>query len=481
MLSCKKGIFRNNSGKEQSSRRTSTNFTEQGFKFDMGPSWYWMPDVFDSFFEDFGKNTSDFYRLKRLSPSYQIVFGKNESIFVPSNLDEFYNLFENLEKGSSSKLKIFLKEAQYKYEVGMQDLVHKPGLSILEFADKRVIKGIFKMHLLQSFSTYIRKHFSNPKIIQLLEFPILFLGAQPKDIPALYSLMNYADIVLGTWYPMGGMHKIVEAMVSIATELGVKIKLNEEVKKINTLNKRATSVLTSQNEYKCDTLIGAGDYHHIEQKILEKEDRQYSEEYWNNRILAPSSLLFYLGLDIKVENLIHHNLFFDADFDQHATEIYQNPGWPSNPLFYVSVTSKTDESAAPKGHENLFILIPVAPDLQENSQIIEHYYNMVMERIASHVGHSIKEHVIFRRDYSGKNFITDYNSYKGNAYGLANTLRQTAILKPKIKSSKIKNLYYTGQLTVPGPGVPPSLISGKVVANLISKTLKVSYGFKKSF
>lgn len=453
------------------------SFSENGFTFDMGPSWYWMPDVFDSFFADFGKKTSDYYALERLSPSYQVYFGKDDSIQLPSNLEELFSLFESLEEGSSVKLKQFLEEAAYKYEVGMQDLVHKPGQSLTEFIDTRVLKGVFKFHLFESFHNYIRKYFTNPKILQLLEFPVLFLGAQPKNIPALYSLMNYADIQLGTWYPKGGMIQIVKAMVCLAKDLGVEIRLNEAVTHLECTGDSITKVYTDQDKYSADIVVGAADYHHIEQKLLPKAYQQYSEKYWHSRVLAPSSLLYYVGLNKKLDPLLHHNLFFDADFNKHGSEIYEKPEWPKDPLFYVSVTSKTDQSVAPDGCENLFILIPTAPGLMDTNEIKEDYFDKIMQRLETHLGTSLKQHIVFRRDYACSNFISDYNSYKGNAYGLANTLMQTAVFKPKMKSKKLKNLYYTGQLTTPGPGVPPSLISGKVVSELIQKQYK-THGYK---
>ncbi len=444
-------------------------FSKLGYTFDMGPSWYWMPDVFDSFFADFGKKTSDYYSLTRLNPSYRVVFGKDNFIDVPSDLNELKALFERIEPGSATKLDQFLSEAAYKYEVGMKDLVHKPGLSLLEFADWRVVSGLFKLHLVESFHSYIRKYFTNPQLIQLLEFPVLFLGAQPKDIPALYSLMNYADIQLGTWYPKGGMNKIVEAMTQLATELGVSFKLCETVEEIISKQGNATHVKTNKATYACDLIVGSADYHHIEQALLPASARNYSNHYWEQRTLAPSSIIFYLGINKRVAHLLHHTLFFDADFALHAKEIYAHPQWPSNPLFYVSATTKTEPDGAPEGCENIFILIPTAPGLAEDNTILDKYFQIVIDRLESFTGESIKPHIEYRRDYAHNNFVQDYNSFKGNAYGLANTLRQTAILKPSIRNKKIKNLFYTGQLTVPGPGVPPSLISGKLVADYIAK------------
>lgn len=447
-------------------------FKADGFTFDMGPSWYWMPDVFEKFFNDFGKSASDYYNLVRVSPSYRVFFKNNQRVDVPSDLIELEKLFESIEPGSSQKLKHFLQEAEYKYGVGMRDLVYKPGRSLLEFADRRVIKSIFNLHLFQSFHQYVRKYFKDERLIQLLEFPVLFLGAQPKNIPALYSLMNYADMVLGTWYPQGGMFEIVKAMVNVTQNLGVEIKLNEEVVRINTINGSIKQVITNHNTYEADVVVGGADYHHIEQHLLQKNDRTYSKKYWNKRVMAPSCLIYYIGINKKVENLLHHNLFFDTDFQDHAKEIYETPSWPKQPLFYVSAPSKTDASVAPNRCENLFVLIPVAPGLKDTPQIREQYFKVVLERLRSVAGIDLEKDIVYKKDYSVSNFINDYNSFKGNAYGLANTLLQTATLKPTIKSKRVKNLFFTGQLTVPGPGVPPSLISGKVTANEIIKSFK---------
>lgn len=455
--------------KNESLGGRARKFEADGFVFDMGPSWYWMPDVFESFFKKFGKSASDYYDLKRLDPSYAVFFGKDDVMEIPANLEEFNQLFEEIEPGSSAKLGKFLKEAAYKYEVGINDLVYKPGRSIREFIDMRLITGVFRLQVFNSIHSHIRKYFKNPKLIQLLEFPILFLGATPRKTPALYSLMNYADIQLGTWYPMGGMHKIVEGMVSLAESLGVQFQTNANVEKIQVQNGKATSLIINSEAQNADVFVGGADYHHIEQNLLEEKYRKYSVNYWDKREMAPSSLIFYLGLDKKVKNLRHHNLFFDQEFEQHAIEIYEQPQWPSNPLFYVCCPSTTDPSVAPEGKENMFILIPVAPALKDDEATREKYYQLVMERLESLTGQSIREHVVYKKSYAHNDFIRDYNSFKGNAYGLANTLRQTAILKPSLKSNKVSNLYFAGQLTVPGPGVPPSLISGQVVANEIVK------------
>jgi phytoene desaturase len=442
-------------------------FEAEGFTFDMGPSWYWMPEVFENYFNRFGKKVSDYYDLVRLDPSYRIYF-EDDVMNVPASLDDLYKMFEEIEEGSAVKLKKFLDEAKYKYTVGMNEFVWKPSHSVAEFADLRIAKSALKLQMFSSISKQVRGLFKNPKLIKLLEFPVLFLGATPQKTPALYSLMNYADLALGTWYPMGGMHKIIEGMVSLAEELGVEILCNENVTRIDIKKGSAKQVITESGSYDCDYVVGSADYRHIEQELIEKSYRRYDEKYWDKREMAPSSLLYYLGIDKKLPALKHHNLFFDKDFDQHAIDIYEKPKWPEDPLFYACIPSRTDPSVAPEGKENVFLLMPIAPDLNDSEEEREKYFQLMIERLEQYAGESIREHIIYKRSYGIENFKNDYNAFKGNAYGLANTLTQTAFLKPKMKS-KVSNLFYTGQLTTPGPGVPPSLISGQVVANEIIK------------
>ncbi|MEP0368682.1 MAG: phytoene desaturase family protein [Cyclobacteriaceae bacterium] len=445
-------------------------FSDSGFTFDMGPSWYWMPDVFEHFFSQFNKKPSDYYELKRLDPSYRVKF-KNEFIDLPANMQELESLFESIETGSSSQLRKFLKQAEFKYHVGINDLVYKPSRSLTEFIDPKLLAGVLRMDVFTSMSKHIRKFFKNEKLIQLLEFPVLFLGSTPENTPALYSLMNYADMSLGTWYPMGGMHKVVEGMVSLARDLGVKFEMNSTVTSFLFDGNNIEKIITDRGEYSVDIVVGGADYHHIDQQILPPKYRHYSSKYWESRTMAPSSLLFYIGVDKPVPNMLHHVLFFDEDFKQHAHEIYTDPKWPSKPLLYTSATSKTDSSVAPEGSENLVILIPVAPGLEDRDEIRDKYFEMAMDKLEAFTETNIRDHIVFKRSFAHSDFIQDYHSFKGNAYGLANTLKQTAILKPSMKSKKVGNLYYTGQLTVPGPGVPPSIISGEVVSREIKKDL----------
>ena len=446
------------------------HFKTEGFSFDMGPSWYWMPDVFDRYFGCFGKKVSDYYELIRLEPSYRIYWEQNQ-MDVPSDYAALKKMFDQLEPGAGEQLDAFMAEAEYKYRVGVNKLVFKPGQSLFEFLDKELIAGLFRLDVFNNIKSHIGKFFKHPQLRQMMEFPVLFLGALPENTPALYSLMNYADVKLGTWFPRGGMYKIVEGMHKLAVEQGVTFHFNHNVSSIIVENGMAKTVVADNGkQFHADVVIGGADYNFMETKLLEKQYRSYSEGYWDKRVMAPGCLIYYVGINTKIPNLPHHSLFFDVPFDEHAAEIYTHPEWPRDPLFYLSATSVTDPTQAPEGSENLFFLIPVAAGLDGDDEITrDRYFNILSERLKERTGVDIRNHVVFKRSYAYADFVSDYNAFKGNAYGLANTLMQTAILKPSCKSKKVKNLYYTGQLTVPGPGVPPSLISGEVVAKLVDK------------
>jgi phytoene desaturase len=435
-------------------------FSEQGFTFDMGPSWYWMPDIFETYFGKFGKKPSDYYDLVRLDPSYSVILSENEVIDLPATYADLRQLFESYETGAADSLDRFMDQAGYKYKVGIQNFVWKPSRKISEFMSLKLLVDVVRLDVFQSFYSHIRKFFKSSTLLKLMEFPILFLGAISQNTPAMYSLMNYAEIKLGTWYPMGGMHLIVKGMVALAEEKGVKITFNAEVTGFRLDGNQVSGVETAAGFKEADAVVAGADYHHVE-TLLGDSHRNYDEAYWDKRVMAPSSLLFYLGVSKRIPRLKHHNLFFDTV-----------PTWPQDPLFYASAPSVTDPSVAPDGCENVFLLIPVAPDLVDTEEVREKYFDQLMDRLEAYCGTSIREHIVYKRSYAHRDFISDYHAFKGNAYGLANTLMQTAILKPSLKNKRLDNLYYTGQLTVPGPGVPPSLISGLVVASEVDHELK---------
>lgn len=440
-------------------------FKRDGFTFDIGPSWYWMPDVFESYFGDFGKKVADYYKLEKLDPGYEVYFDNQESIKIGDSLEKIYAAFEAEEAGSSIPLKRFIKKAADNYDIAIKDLVYRPGISPLELVTPATIKRVG--YFLSTIKKEVMKEFKNPRLAQILQFPVLFLGAKPSQTPAFYNFMNFADFGLGTWHPDKGMYSVVEGMTQLAKELGVTFHLNETVEEIIVENKKAVGIISNGKRYNADVVISGADYHHSE-TLLKPQYRAYSEAYWDKKTFAPSSLLFFIGLDKKTKNVSHHTLFFDVDFDAHAADIYDHPKWPKEPLFYANFPSITDASMAPKGKEACFLLIPIAPGLEDTEELRQKYFDIVIKRLESLTDQSIRDSILFSESFCVNDFVAQYNSYKGNAYGMANTLLQTAFLRPKLKSKKVENLYFTGQLTVPGPGVPPSLISGKLVANLVS-------------
>ena len=438
-------------------------FEADGFRFDMGPSWYWMPDVFESFFNRYGAEVQEELDLRRLDPSYQIFFNDGP-IDIPADFEAQQALFESIEPGAGARLEAFMAEAKKKYEIGMGSFVQRTAHSVMEFAQWSTLRDATQLTLFTSFSEHARKYFKHPKLLQMMEFPVLFLGAKPEKTPALYSLMNYADSRLGTWYPMGGMHEIVQAMVRVAERNGVTFHYGQEVREIREVHGRAAGVtLATGVDWDAEVVVAAADYHHVEQKLLPAKWQRYDAAYWERRTMSPSSLLFYVGVNKRVNGLLHHNLFFDTPFGPHAETIYETKSWPEKPLFYVSAPSKTDSAVAPEGSENLFFLIPLAPGLRDEPGMRDRYFDEMCVRLAQHTGTDIRPHIVYKRSYAHEEFEADYNAFKGNAYGLANTLRQTAFMKPKMRS-KLPGLFFAGQLTTPGPGVPPSIISGEVAA-----------------
>lgn len=435
-----------------------------GFKFDMGPSWYWMPDIFENFFADFGKKVSDYYQLEKLSPAYRVIFGKNNHIDISDNPEEIIAKFEEIETGSGKHLRKFMEDSRKNYKIAMNDLVYNPGKSLLELVS---LETAVRLPLfVQNISQTVRKNIKNHRLQSILEFPVLFLGAKPQNTPAFYNFMNHADFGLGTWYPKGGFNAVALGMVKLAKELGVQFNINQEVVKIETENNKAKKVVTTTDIFEADLVISGADYAHTE-KLLKPGEKNYSKEYWQKKTFAPSSFLYYVAFNKKVPELQHHNLFFDTDFEKHAVEIYDDPKLPTKPLFYANFSSKTDLDLCPEGKEIGFFLIPVAVDLEDSQEIHDRYFELIMSRIEENIGIDLRDSVIFKKSFGVNDFKERYNSCRGNAYGLANTLLQTSVLRPSISNKKITNLFYTGQLTVPGPGVPPALISGKVVTDYI--------------
>ncbi|CAN5740983.1 phytoene desaturase family protein [soil metagenome] len=453
-------------------------WAEGGFRFDMGPSWYWMPDLFERFFGSFGRQVPEFYDLQRLDPSYRIVWpeGSDDDARhwdVPAGVPALRSLFETVEPGAGAALDRFLVQTRYIYESANADYLLRPSLSVREFVDPRLLAELVRMRMLRSMSAYARSFVTDERLARLLEWPVLFLGASARKTSAMYSLMSYADMALGTWYPAGGMHRIIEGMMEVARGLGVEFRFGARVERIQVESggpggARATGVVLEGGEaLSGDAVLAAADYHHVEQELLPPEHRQYSPRYWETRTLSPSSLLYYLGVRGELPSLPHHTLFFDRDLDAHMEAVYDRPAWPDDPLFYVCHPSASDPTVAPEGHANLFLLVSLAPGLQDSDAALERTFHQVMDRLEVHVDRPLRGDLVVQRSYAMRDFVADYGALGGNAYGLANTLRQTGPFKPRLRSAKVRGLYFAGQLTVPGPGMPPSLVSGELAAGVL--------------
>lgn len=441
---------------------------EAGFSFDMGPSWYLMPDAFETYFAHFGKKPQDLYNLIRLDPSYRIFFGPNDKLDISSDLETNIKLFESIEPGSGQKLVEYLEQAKYQYDVSMKQFLYKNFTSIFDFFNKRMLTEGRKLHVFENLDAFTKRYFKSERLQKILQYSMVFLGGAPSNTPALYSVINHADFNLGVWYPEGGFASVATAMQKLAESYGAEFIFNSEVTEIVVEDGIAKKVKTAIQEFDADIVIGNGDYHHIETKLLPKAARSYSDRYWNNRTVAPSAFIIYLGLDKELSSLSHHNLVLSNDWTKHFNAIFDKPSWPEEPSYYVCAPAKTDSTVAPAGKENLFVLVPIASGLPETPEFREEFANKIIAHFENEIGETITPHIVVKRIFTGTDFAKDYNAFKGTALGLSHTLMQTAMFRPRMKSKKVKNLYFTGQFTQPGIGVPMTLISGQLTRDNIS-------------
>lgn len=444
---------------------------EKGYSFDMGPSWYLMPDVFENFFSEFDKKPEDYYKLIRIDPSYRIFFDGEQTVDVSADLQENYELFDGFEEGGGDKLRRYLEQAERHYRLAMDEMIYKEYDRIWDlFNGKLALEG-FKLPLFSNIDGYVSKWFKSSKAKKILEYSIGFIGGSPHNTPALYYIMNHVDLKLGVWYPAeGGIGRVVDSLVGLCKEYGVEIKYGQEVTKIEASGKRVTQVETSTETYEPEIIVVNADYPHTELNLIESKYRTYDEKYWESKTLAPSALVLYIGLDKKLPNLQHHNLFLTKDWDQGFESIFdpKKARWPETPSYYINMTSKYDATTAPEGGETIFVLVPLAPDLEDTPGIREKYYNKLVSHMETLAGEPIIGHEVVKRIYAVNDFKKDYNAYKGTALGLTHSLLQTAIFRPSHKSGKLDNLYYTGHYTHPGIGMPMCLISSQVLAKTIT-------------
>ncbi len=446
-------------------------FREKKYKFDAGPSWYLMPDVFEKFYKELNTTPEKELDLMLLNPSYRMFFHDSE-IDVTPNIEETYALFESIEPGSAKKLEKYLKRAKYQYETAMREFIYKEYNKLTDFFSFKLLVQGSKLNVFQNLDKYVSQNFESDKIKKILEYTMVFLGGAPKNTPALYSIMSHIDFNQGVYYPKGGLNAVAQSMYKIGKKLGVEYKLNEPVQKIIGERGKAKKVVTIVDSYNADIVISNADYWHTETQLLEKKYQTYNEKYWKKRTIAPSAFIMYIGLNKKIKGLEHHNLFLANDWMKHFNEIFEQKRWPQEPSYYVCCPSKHDETVAPKDKENLFVLVPVAPGLRDSDEIREMYKDQILKHMEETLGTKITKHIDVIKTFTHKDFAERYNSYKGTALGLSHTLFQTAIFRPKQKSKKLKNLYYTGGYTHPGIGVPMVIISSQILAKKIQNDLK---------
>ncbi|NTV31215.1 phytoene desaturase [candidate division WWE3 bacterium] len=440
-----------------------------GYSFDMGPSWYLMPEVFEHFFSRFNKKPTDFYKLVKLDPSYRAFFGDDDSIDVSPDIGKNLEIFKKYEKDGDIKLKKYLADAEYKYNVALNTFLYRDYRYLSDLFDKRLILEGTKLRLFENLDRFTKRFIENEKLRQLLQYSIVFLGGAPKNTPALYSLISHVDFTQGVYYPMGGYGAVVKGIQNLAESFGTKFILNEPVTSIIIKDKNAVGVKTKNNEYHGDIIVMNADYHHAETKLLPPEYQTYPESYWQKRTVAPSAFILYLGLNKKIPGLEHHNIFIDRDWIKHFDAIFENPSWPTSPSYYVSVPSKTDPSVAPADGENVFILVPVASGLTDTPEIRQSFRKQILDHLEQKLQTTIRDAIVVEQSFAHNDYISYYNAFKGTALGISHTMFQTAVFRPHHQSHKVGNLFYTGQYTHPGIGVPITLISSEIVSDQIAQ------------
>ena len=441
----------------------------EGYNFDLGPSWYLMPEVFERYFSLFGKQRSDYYDLLPLDPYYKVFFGKGESALLGTRQQENYALFESFEDGGGEQLKRYIEQASYKYDVAMKEFLYRDYRHIGQFFNRRLMTEGLRLGIFKKLDSFVSTYVKDRRAKQILEYAMVFLGTDPVDAPAIYSIMSHVDLGLGVFFPEKGMAGAAQGFVKLCEELGVRLINNCEVNRIQVVQGKASSVETSVGTFEADVVVSGADYQHVETQLLPSQYSSYKKSYWERKVVAPSMFIAYLGINRRLKGLEHHNLYFSEDWGKHFDTIFKQPAWPDKPCFYLSCISKTDPSSAPAGSENVFLLVPTAPGLADDETQRERYYRHVIDHVREVTGEDLDKDVIVRRIFSQRDFIENYHAYKGTALGLSHTLFQTAVFRPSIRSKKVENLYYTGQYTHPGVGVPMVLIASELVAKAVGE------------
>ena len=435
-----------------------------GFKFDMGPSWYLMPDVFERFFNYFDREPSEYYELTRLDPHYRIFFKDGDRVEMVPDREQNREVFESYEPGAGDRFDEYLAKSKKNYEVGMEHFVYEDRAELSDYADWDVMKNARGLSLIGSMQDHVEQYFDHPKLQQIMQYTLVFLGGAPTNTPALYNLMSHVDFNMGVYYPENGVGGVVDGIVELADELGVTFHTNAPVSEIRGREGAFVTRTETDAEFYSESVVSNADYRHTEMELLPPEKRQYDPDYWDSRTYAPSAFLLYLGVEGDVGDLAHHSLVLPTDWDDHFEQIFDDPAWPADPAYYLCVPSQTDDDVAPDGHSNLFALVPIAAGLDDSEEHRQRYRNLILDDIAEHTGVDLRDRIVVERSFCVDDFADRYNSTAGTALGLAHTLEQTALLRPGHHSSAVDGLYFTGSFTTPGIGVPMCLISGQLTA-----------------
>ncbi|RYX86669.1 phytoene desaturase [bacterium] len=445
--------------------------TEVGtFRFDMGPSWYLMPDVFQSYFDLLGEKVEDYLDLVRLDPSYRIFFqGRERSTDFYSDINRDAPTFEALEPGSSEVLKDYLEKSKYQYEIALRGFMYKNNDTVFDFLNKQVATEGRELEVFSKMSDYVAKFFKTDDVQKIMQYTLVFLGSSPYNTPALYNIMSHIDFNMGVFYPQGGIHQIPDTLVKIGEKLGVEYITRTSVTSIQTKRGPAVKgvVLDNGETLEADIIVSNAPISHTE-SLLPLPYRDHSQRYWDSRTLAPSALIMYLGLDEKVPSLTHHNLLFSTDWKKNFEEIFDAPQWPTEPSLYICAPSKTDPTVAPEGCENLFVLVPIAARTEYTREELEQQADRMLDIIEREMNcEGLRDKIVYKKLFSVKDFASRYNKQGGTALGLAHTMKQTAILRPNNRSKKVENLFYVGGDTNPGIGMPIQLISAELALKRI--------------
>jgi phytoene desaturase len=450
----------------------------EGFRFDTGPTWYLMPDVFERFFAQFGRSPDDYYDLERLDPHYRVFWKDGDRADVTADTAQVTSLFESYEAGAGEALEEYLGVAEETYEIGMEQFVYEDRPRLRDFLDPEVALAARGLTFLGSMQEHAADYFDHPKLQQLVQYTLVFLGGSPHNTPALYNLMAHVDLNLGVYYPDGGMASVVDGLADLAREQGVEIETGRDVTGIQPTTD-GLLVTTREGKstdpgsgpatgYAADRVVSNANPAYTERELLPPRARAGDPDRWETKTYAPSAFLLYLGVEGDVDPLKHHTLVLPTDWDDHFHHIFEDPAWPEDPAYYLCVPSETDDSVAPDGHHAVVVLVPIAPGLPDGPDVRASYREKVLSDLADHTGVDLRDRIVFEETACVSEFADRYGAPGGTALGLAHTLRQTGPFRPSHRADGLEGLYYTGGFTTPGIGVPMALISGEHTADAMA-------------